>query len=766
MSRQHGNRWGRVCVPIVGDSDRSGGRGSCRAATTGQCLPSLAAPQERRPPVSLAPSDVAHTRWGLVLGLALGLCSWASAEEPQNNAYLEFIRASAQRDVAAGGAPLPDLAAAQRRLAVVRKRLLEAWGGFPEVPCDLAPQKLGEIDRDGYKLERLLLQTYPGVWMTAHAYVPKKAGKLPAVLCVHGHWKEAKQAPQVQARCIGLAKHGFFVLAVDAFGAGERGVGEALGEYHGEMTAATLLPTGKPLSGIQVYENMRAVDYLQSRPEVDSNKIGITGASGGGNQTMYAGAWDTRFKAVVPVCSVGTYNAYLGAACCMCEVVPGAASWCCEGEILGLCAPRGLMLFNATKDANQFSVKEARKSIAVAQTFFDLAGDPAALQQTVFEWQHDYSPTMRERMYGWMTLKLKGEGDGSPLPDPPMTLEDPESIRCYPGTTRPDDWVTLPMFAAAEGERLVRRIEEPVDTMAWDALLQKMREELKQSSVFKNNPRLDEPASGFKEVASDGDVTSLTYESEPGVILSSRYRHQAPNLLIIPGQLVIIVNLDPENADLVRKLEEECLALGQNVLSPQLRATGLSSPVGDKIGHAPDHNSGEWGLWVSRPLLGQWCHDLQQVITESLWNGPIPDPKRGLWFPLYPGADIAVIGVGTAGPVVLATAAVDKRITRVATVNSLASYISTVPYRGQRLGLMAPGILRDVGDIPQIAALISPRPLTIAGGVTGGGEVLDEAKLQAAYHWTSGAYGLTAKELQLTIQTGELDVEAFLKTEP
>ncbi len=727
-----------------------------------------------------------RNRWGLVLGLALGLCSWVTAEEPRSNAYLEFIRASAQRDVAAGGAPLNDLAAAQRRLAVVRKRLSEAWGGFPETPCDLAPQKLGEIDREGYKLERLLIQTYPGVWMTAHAYVPKKEDKLPAVLCVHGHWKEAKQSPQVQARCIGLAKHGFFVLAVDAFGAGERAVGKALGEYHGEMTAATLLPTGKPLSGIQVYENMRAVDYLQSRSEVDPDKIGITGASGGGNQTMYAGAWDTRFKAVVPVCSVGTYNAYLGAACCMCEVVPGAASWCCEGEILGLCAPRGLMLFNASRDAPQFSVKEARKSLAVAQTFFDLHGQPAALQQTVFDCGHDYSKTMRERMYGWMTLKLKGEGDGSPLPDPPMTLEDPESIRCYPGDTRPDDWVTLPMFAAAEGERLVQRIEEPVDTMAWESLLPMGRENLLRSSVFKNNPPADEPSTGFVPVK--GTRGSMAFESEPGITLSAEYftPPSDPNLstldkvieIIEIKRLAVIVNLDAENAVQTEKLRDACLSYGWKVLIPQLRATGDMVPSGDMIGHAPDHNSGEWGLWAGRPLLGQWCHDLQRLITALESNKrdfasseregnrvPFPDDVEtpGEW---ARGNELFVIGVGTAGPVVLATAAVDKRITRVATVNSLASYISPVPYRGQRLGLMAPGILRDVGDIPQIAALIAPRPLTIAGGVTGGGEVLDEAKLKAAYHWTTGAYGLTAKDPALIIHAGELDVKEFLKTKP
>ncbi|MFO1004458.1 MAG: acetylxylan esterase [Planctomycetaceae bacterium] len=685
----------------------------------------------------------------MACGMFLGLAGMGNAQKPDTNAYLEFIRSAAQRDVAAGGAKLDDLAAANRRLAVVRKKLLESWGGFPETPCDLAPRKLDELDRDGYKLEKLVIQTFPGVWMTAHAYVPKKEGKLPAVLCVHGHWKEAKQSPQVQARCIGLAKHGFFVLAVDAFGAGERGVGEALGEYHGEMTAGTLFPIGKPLSGIQVYENMRAVDYLQSRPEVDPDKLGITGASGGGNQTMYAGAWDTRFKAVVPVCSVGTYNAYLGAACCMCEVVPGAASFCCEGEILGLCAPRGLMLFNATQDANQFSVKEARKSLAVAQTFFDLNDAPAALQQTVFDWKHDYSQTMRERMYGWMTLKLKGEGDGSPLSDPVMKVEDPESIRCYPGDSRPDDWLTLPQFAAAEGRRLVQGIETPDDATAWESQQVRLRTALLRSSVFRNNPRpSDGPTNSVTLTTTDAPQTAVvSIESEPGVTLTCQMT-PVKQSVTSPANVVIIANLDAENADQVKRISEAASQQGWAVLIPQLRATGEQSIAGDKIGHAPDHNSGQWGVWVDRPLLGQWAHDLQRVVTAT----------RGA-----ASGEIAVVGVGSAGPVVLCAAAVDSRITRVATVNSLSSYISDVPYRGQRFGVLAPGILRDVGDIEHIASLVAPRPLTIAGGVTGGGVALDDEGLKSAYDFTQQVYGLAAKEPVLTIRTGEFDVAEFLK---
>ena len=91
---------------------------------------------------------------------------------------------------------------------------------------------------------------------------------------------------------------------------------------------------------MQVYDNRRAVDYLLTRPEVDGDRLGVTGASGGGNQTMYAGALDERFKAVVPVCSVGNYQAYLQAACCVCEVLPGGLRFTEEGDVLGLVAPR------------------------------------------------------------------------------------------------------------------------------------------------------------------------------------------------------------------------------------------------------------------------------------------------------------------------------------------------------------------------------------------------------------------------------------------
>jgi dienelactone hydrolase len=252
--------------------------------------------------------------------------SGLAAEPAPESMFLSFVREEASKLRAADKPPRTREEWETRR-AKLRQSLTEAWGEFPQDPCPLEARVLGTIKHDGYRIERLVFQTLPGIWMTANAYVPDGEGKKPAVLCVHGHWRLAKQEPVVQARCIGLARLGFFVLVVDAFGAGERATGKALGEYHGEMAGATLFPSGLTLSGVQLYENRRAVDYLQSRAEVDPERIAVTGASGGGNQSMYAGTFDERIKAAIPVCSVGNYQAYLGAACCMCEVVPGRAAF-------------------------------------------------------------------------------------------------------------------------------------------------------------------------------------------------------------------------------------------------------------------------------------------------------------------------------------------------------------------------------------------------------------------------------------------------------
>lgn len=604
----------------------------------------------------------------------------------------------------------------ERRRSGLRQNVVRSLGGFPTQHCDLNPQKVGELQRDGYRVEKLVLQTRPGILMTANAYVPDGGGRRPAVLCVHGHWRLAKSEPVVQARCIGLAKLGFFVLMVDAFGAGERGIGKPLGEYHGEMVAATLLPTGLTLAGLQVYENMRAVDYLQTREEVDPHRIGITGCSGGGNQTMYAGALENRFRCVVPVCSVGTYQAYLSAACCMCEVVPGALAYTEESGILSLVAPRALMIINATRDGFQFSIGEAKKSIAAARPVFDLYGKADDLKHATFDWKHDYHQPMREAMYGWMTKHLKGEGDGSPLREPAMETEEAETLRCFPGESRPDDFVTLPMFAAAAGRAILKRRPRPDHIEHWQANAMLMRESLPR--VLGLRKRGNQTAQ--QNISSDEHQFRLS--PEDGVDVSVHISKAPADARGTCLMLDLEHGTKTANTELAGRLQRA----GWRIVAADLRATASTAYANDRIGRAPDHNSAEWSLWTGRPLLGQWVDDVRHVL----------DAVAGM----SPKGDVALVGTGPASLVALSAGALDSRVTHVATVGGLTSFVSDEPYTEQRLGTIVPGILRDAGDVAQLAALLAPRRLVVAGGVSGGGKAKNLQELKTAYAWTRAAY--------------------------
>ncbi|MFN3622096.1 MAG: alpha/beta hydrolase, partial [Nitrososphaerales archaeon] len=149
---------------------------------------------------------------------------------------------------------------------------------------DILPERnvkanlVGRVERKGYVLEKVILETIPGLYVSANLYIPSKLEKpVPAVLRVHGHWRHAKHQDAVQATCIGFALRGYVSLAVDKVGYGER-------RYQGHWEGYILPAVGLTLQAIEAFDNMCAIDYLQSRMEVDPERIGVTGASGGGNQ--------------------------------------------------------------------------------------------------------------------------------------------------------------------------------------------------------------------------------------------------------------------------------------------------------------------------------------------------------------------------------------------------------------------------------------------------------------------------------------------------
>jgi hypothetical protein len=475
---------------------------------------------------------------------------------------------------------------------------------------------------------------------------------------------------------------------------------------------------------------------MVSRLEVDADRIGITGASGGGNQSMYAGAWDERLKAVVPVCSVGNYQAYLGAACCMCEVVPGALTFTEESDVLAMVAPRALLVVSATRDAFQFSVGEARKSIHAAGDVFRLFEKESSIRHDVFDSPHDYNQSMREAMYGFMSLHLKNQGDGTPVSEPELRLEVADALRCFPGESRPDEWLTLPQFAAQEAKILLERHRLPQN-----GFLSPEDRQQRRNVLAKNLSVTLQSASTANVVSVSDNERILKIFPEPGITLELNEKVPRGDQPAKKTQrrITLVVTADGEQHASLINLRDAALMAGERVAVLELRSTGRYAWPSDKIGRAPDHNSAEWSLWIGRPLLGQWVGDIHTAVSALFTE--IEHPATGIHLAAHGPAALAA----------LAAAGLDDRIAEVTVQGLTSTFVSDKPYQQQRLGMFPNAILRDFGDVIHIAALIAPRPLRIHSAVDPQGIPLSTIAAKAAfldleilYHNSHGEFSVSA----------------------
>ena len=181
---------------------------------------------------------------------------------------------------------------AERRTQYVRKKVLDLMGGLPEYSGPLNAQRTGRIDRDGYAIEKVIFESLPRFFVTANLYRPVASGRHPGILMPVGHLESGKAALQQMAA--NFARKGFVVLTYDPIGQGER-----LQAYDGRLGASLIGQAteqhllagaraeliGESFARYRVWDAKRALDYLTSRAEVDADRIGVTGCSGGGTLT-------------------------------------------------------------------------------------------------------------------------------------------------------------------------------------------------------------------------------------------------------------------------------------------------------------------------------------------------------------------------------------------------------------------------------------------------------------------------------------------------
>ncbi len=202
----------------------------------------------------------------------------------------------------------PDLFALQDE---IRKKLLAMVGGLPTQRTPLHPQITGRIQMAGYHIEKLIFESLPGVYVTALVYVPDDKKKHPGILVPCGHAANGKV--HYQALCQRLVQRGYVVICWDPVGQGERSqfwdakAGKSrynlICAEHAVLGNMAYL-AGTNLARWEIWDGVRAIDYLMTRPEVDSERINITGTSGGGFQAAHIAALDKRIKVLVPSCYI------------------------------------------------------------------------------------------------------------------------------------------------------------------------------------------------------------------------------------------------------------------------------------------------------------------------------------------------------------------------------------------------------------------------------------------------------------------------------
>lgn len=324
-----------------------------------------------------------------------------------------FTRGEATRDALQ---TIPELAAYQQTL---RKRFIELLGGLPESAPDLKPHVAGRVKGDGYRLENVIFTSRPGIPVTANLYLPEgQAGPTGAVLFLCGHAIASKQHPDYMDVCRHLVGAGLVVLAMDPTGQGERvSVNEPMDRdptlehptWEHSYIGCRSLPLGHALMRYFVHDAMRAIDYLVTRPEVDPQRIGVTGSSGGGTQTCTLMLVEPRLAAAAPVNSLMNRRSYLyaGGAQDAEQIWPGytAAGYDHEDFLIAM-APRPVLV--GATDSDFFPIEGTRASVTRTQRFWAMHGREGDLKLHVDHAPHCYTPALAVRVAAFLALKLNG----------------------------------------------------------------------------------------------------------------------------------------------------------------------------------------------------------------------------------------------------------------------------------------------------------------------------------------------------------------------
>ena len=336
--------------------------------------------------------------------------------------------------------------------AELRQFFLKQIGGLPQQKHPLNAVTTRTIQADGYRIENVIFDSRPKHRITANFYLPEGAGPFPAVVVASGHSRTAKTADYNQRFALMMVRCGMAALAFDPIGQGERSQilnADGKNQHGGTTTEHFLVGVGSILVGrntaaYEIWDSMRAVDYLVSRPEVDAQRIGMTGCSGGGTQTSYAMALDERIRCAAPSCYLTTFR----------HLIEAIGPQDSEQNIFGqlrrgmdhpdyviMRAPRPTLI--SATGGDYFSIEGAWENFRQGKRIYGRLGFPERVDLVESDGRHGVPAQNLATIGHWMRRWLAGTDE----PEPPVAIQHrpAEELHC----TTSGQVLTLP------GERSV-----------------------------------------------------------------------------------------------------------------------------------------------------------------------------------------------------------------------------------------------------------------------------------------------------------------------
>jgi dienelactone hydrolase len=628
----------------------------------------------------------------------------------------------------------------QKRAEHVRRQVKVATGLWPMPSASPVNAVVHDrVDRNEYTVDRVYLESYPGHFVTGSLYRPKgRSGKLPAVLCPHGHWPNGRffdagvaAARQeivngaerfvnsgrfpLQARCVQLARMGCVVFHYDMIGRADsqqlsgdlvHGYGKIRPEMEsadnwGFFSAQAELRL-QSVMGLQTYNSVRALDWISSLPDVDASRIGVTGASGGGTQTFILCAIDPRPAAAFPAVMVST--AMQGG--CTCENCSLLRIDTGNIELAGLFAPKPLGMTGA----DDWTKEIGTKGLPELKHLYRLLGVEAnVMAKPLVQFPHNYNHVSRAVMYSWFNKHLKLgytdpiiEEDFLPLSIEEMTVWDSQHPRPPSGN---DYERGLIKTINADSDRQVAALQ-PSDSPS----LARFREVVGGAvEVLLGHTLADIGTPEFEKTLEQdrGDYIEFA-----GLLRNPLHGQELPVAFLLPKnwnkRAVLWIDESGKSglygSDGTPKPEvKRLLSSGVSIAGIDLFGQGEflasgQSPVKNRRVNNPREFAG-FTYGYNHPLFAQRVHDVLALVSFAQSNEHKPDR-------------FDLVGLNGAGPWVAAAAALaGSAIDRVV--------IDTAGFRFRGLKsfddpAFLPGAVK-YGDLPSLIALVAPRPLWLAG---------------------------------------------------